>query len=109
MRAVLPILVTVAALACSASGAVEELTFEHDTAGVTILDDRVRPGRDTNWGGANVISGAWGQMSPVIVDGMFGGAPARFPRAQRSWTPSFACTPTSIPAVRAIIRRARTP
>ena len=79
MRAVLPILVTVAALACSASGAVEELTFEHDTAGVTILDDRVRPGRDTNWGGANVISGAWGQMSPVIVDGMFGAGPGQIP------------------------------
>jgi hypothetical protein len=64
--------VTVAALACSASGAVEELIFEHGVNGVTILDGRVRSGRDTNWGGANVIAGTPGQPSPVIVDGMFG-------------------------------------
>ena len=63
---------------CASAGA-QTLTFENGVNGVTILDDRARPGRDTNWGGANVITGAFGQVSPVIVDGMFGAGPGQIP------------------------------
>ena len=79
MKAMIPIVLIVGALLCSEVSAVEVLTFENGVNGVQILDGRVRAGRDTNWGGANVIAGHVSQPSTIIVDGMFGNGAGQIP------------------------------
>ena len=63
---------------CASAGA-QTFTFEHDTPGITMVDGRVRSGRDTNWSGARVLCGGALQPSPFIVDGIFGDDPGQIP------------------------------